>query len=118
MVAAGSVVEAVSTALHMVSVDRSVTAEHAAASAGMPDAVSVHADADVPCHAHVGHIQGIARRTGTSPLQSRQALAPPQIPHLGARGPLSQGVQEGRQALGVLHIHGMWVHRKRPRGFK
>jgi hypothetical protein len=29
------------------------------------------------------------------------------------------GVQElGRQALRILHIHGMEVHRKRPRGFK
>ena len=39
------------------------------------------------------------------------------IAHLGETGPLSQGVQEGRQALRTRHhIHGMEVHRKRPRG--
>ena len=27
-------------------------------------------------------------------------------------------VQEGRQALKILHIHGVEVYRKRPRGFK
>ena len=37
---------------------------------------------------------------------------------LGATGPLSQGVQEGRQALKIRHIDGMEVRRKRPRGFK
>ena len=38
--------------------------------------------------------------------------------YLGETGLLSQGVQEGRQALRILHIHSMEVHRKRPRGFK
>jgi hypothetical protein len=38
--------------------------------------------------------------------------------HLGETGPLSKGVQEGRQALRILHIHGMVVHGKRPREFK
>jgi hypothetical protein len=33
-------------------------------------------------------------------------------------GLLSQGVQEGRQALRIRHINGVEVHRKRPRGFK
>jgi hypothetical protein len=40
------------------------------------------------------------------------------LPHLGATGPLSQRVQEGRQALRILHIHGMEARRKRRRGFK
>jgi hypothetical protein len=38
---------------------------------------------------------------------------------LGETGPLRQGVQEGRQALRILHIHalhGVEVHRKRPMG--
>ena len=34
------------------------------------------------------------------------------------KGPLSQGAQEGRQALGMLQIHGVEVRRKRPRGVK
>ena len=33
-------------------------------------------------------------------------------------GPLSQGVQEGRQALRMLHVRGVEVRRKRPRGFR
>jgi hypothetical protein len=36
----------------------------------------------------------------------------------GETGSLSQGVQEGRKALSILHIHGMETCRKRPRGFK
>jgi hypothetical protein len=35
---------------------------------------------------------------------------------LGETGPLSQGVHEGRQALRTLHMHGVELHRKRPRG--
>ena len=34
----------------------------------------------------------------------------------GETGPLSQGVQAGRQALRMRHIHGVEVRRKRPRG--
>jgi hypothetical protein len=37
---------------------------------------------------------------------------------LGEAGSLSQGVQEGRQALRMLNIHGVEVHGKRPRGVK
>jgi hypothetical protein len=37
---------------------------------------------------------------------------------LGETGPLSQGVQVGRKALRIHHIHGMKVRKKRPRGFK
>jgi hypothetical protein len=36
----------------------------------------------------------------------------------GGTGPLSQGVQEGRQAPRNLHIHAVEVHRQRPRGFQ
>jgi hypothetical protein len=36
----------------------------------------------------------------------------------GETGPLSQGVQAGRKALIIHHVHGVGVHRKRPRGFK
>ena len=36
----------------------------------------------------------------------------------GEKGaPLSQGVRAGRKALGILHIEGMEVRKKRPRGF-
>jgi hypothetical protein len=35
---------------------------------------------------------------------------------LGETGPLSQGVQEYRQALRILDIHSIKMHRKRPRG--
>ena len=38
--------------------------------------------------------------------------------YLGETGPLSQGVQEGRKALRILHIHGMEVRKKKPRRFK
>ena len=38
--------------------------------------------------------------------------------HLGETGPLSQGVQAGRKALRTLHINGMDVRKKMPRGFK
>jgi hypothetical protein len=38
--------------------------------------------------------------------------------HLGEAGPLSQGVQAGRQALRIRYINGMEVRKKRPRGFK
>jgi hypothetical protein len=34
--------------------------------------------------------------------------------NLGETGPLSQGVQEGRKALRILHIHGMEVRKKKP----
>jgi hypothetical protein len=34
------------------------------------------------------------------------------------QGPLSQGVQAGRQARRIRHIHGVEVRKKRPRGFK
>ena len=37
---------------------------------------------------------------------------------LGETGPLSQGVQAGRTALRIRHIHGVEVRKKRPRGFK
>jgi hypothetical protein len=37
---------------------------------------------------------------------------------LGETGPLSQGVQAGRKALRMHHVHGMDVRQKRPRGFK
>jgi hypothetical protein len=37
---------------------------------------------------------------------------------LGETGPLSQGVQAGRNALRIRYINGMEVHKKRPRGFK
>jgi hypothetical protein len=37
---------------------------------------------------------------------------------LGETGPLSQGVQVGRNALRIRHINGMEVRKKRPRGFK
>jgi hypothetical protein len=37
---------------------------------------------------------------------------------LGGTGPLSQGVQAGRQALKILHTHGAEVRRKKPRGFE
>jgi hypothetical protein len=40
------------------------------------------------------------------------------IEHLGETGPLSQGVQAGRQALRILHVHGMKVRRKSHRGLK
>jgi hypothetical protein len=38
--------------------------------------------------------------------------------HLGETGPLSQRVQVGRKVLGIRHINGMEVRKKRPRGFK
>jgi hypothetical protein len=40
--------------------------------------------------------------------------------HLGETGPLSQRVQEGRNAVRTLHIlvRGMEVHKKSPRGFE
>jgi hypothetical protein len=37
--------------------------------------------------------------------------------HLGETGPLSQGGQEGGQALRILRIHGTEVRKKGPRGF-
>ena len=37
---------------------------------------------------------------------------------LGETGPLSLGVQTGRKALRIPHIHGMEVRKKRSRGFK
>ena len=37
---------------------------------------------------------------------------------LGETGLLSQGVQVGRKALRIPHIHCMEVNKKRPRGFK
>ncbi len=37
---------------------------------------------------------------------------------LGETGPLSQGVQARWTALGVRHMNGVEVRRKRPRGFK
>ena len=38
--------------------------------------------------------------------------------HLGETRPLRQGVQARRKALRILHIHGMEVRKKKPRGFK
>jgi hypothetical protein len=35
---------------------------------------------------------------------------------LGETLPLSQGVQGDGKALGILHIHGVEMRRKRPRG--
>jgi hypothetical protein len=39
-------------------------------------------------------------------------------PSLGETGPLSQGVQARRKARRIIHINGMEVRKKRPRGFK
>jgi hypothetical protein len=37
--------------------------------------------------------------------------------NLGETGPLSQGVQAGREALRIRDTNGMVVRKKRPRGF-
>jgi hypothetical protein len=46
------------------------------------------------------------------------ALHATKVIRLGETGPLSQGVQVGRKGLGIRHINGMEVRKKRPRGFK
>ena len=64
------------------------------------------------------HLRGVGAR---GCLHAPKGHGAESQPHLEETGPLSQGVQEGRQALRilVLHgVHGMEVHRKKPRGFK
>jgi hypothetical protein len=56
--------------------------------------------------------------SGAPPSGPPCALSVCHEAHLGGTGPLSQGVQAGRQALRMLHMHGVGVRKKRPRGVK
>jgi hypothetical protein len=57
--------------------------------------------------------RGYRRRPRPAAPTARRGCA-----RLGKTGPLSQGVQAGRKALRIRHIHGMEVRKKRPGEFK
>ena len=58
-----------------------------------------------------------AQREGASAAQAQSSIAAERA-RLRETGSLSQGVQTGRKALRVRHMHGVEVRKKRPRGFK